>query len=300
MVQILVILIFLPITSFAYSPWIPEKNKEIISYNFSTITSYNKYLSINSDLFKLINDEIEFWSIQKINIAGNNKLPNYIKLQRLELYNDKIKQLQELRNRVKLDYLKASNFLSFEKGIYEKFSIGINAVYGRKKNYLFKDQSFHNFEIYGKYNLCDYKNYIFSSLLGIKFDNSKKNSSLPYLGGIFAFVRESKSKIKFITEMEVINYFDRKNHYISRMSQTLETENGYFISLSSFVEFNKNYSFSDSYFYRDQISIAKKITQSIFTDRTNLIITLGLFNDYFGIKRILYGRGLSLGVWIEL
>lgn len=302
MVQKLLILLFIFISasSHANSSWIPEIEKENISYNYSQITSYDNRIRQNIINSKFVDSLIEYYTLKKIDIQNNNSLPKYVKKQRAEIYDEKIQQLNNRKKNLKTNFFKDSNFFSFEKGIYKKFSIGFTGDIGRKNSLYSQKNSFNKFNLFSKYNFYNKNNRLLTFHSGFQVEDMNDHNLIPFIAISSAEVKDLKHERKSITELFFQYFIDRQKHFISKITQSLELKNGIILQISSYAEYNKNYQVADSYFYRDQINIAKKISSTILPIVNNSIINFGLFNDFYGSKRKIYGRGFSCGIWIQL
>ncbi len=288
-----------PQIAFGASAWLPKNGEYVIGISFSQLSSFSKEVEIEIDIYEKLEFRIaELYLIRSDLIEKISKY-DYVTNQKIEIIDKKIKSLRKRQEDITKDFVKNSQNYYFERGINSNNSMGFSATASSSIGFVGSSKKVLDLEIFGKRKLYENKQWIFSGEYGFRILNLRDNDIYPMLRLNSAHVKTTKFHRKLISEADISIVATGNNHVESNIRQTIEFSSGYMLQVSTYYAYKENYNLNYRYFWRDQFTVAKKLSDDIISHFGLDTISVGLYQDYFHKKRKRSGNGIFCGVWFR-
>ncbi len=287
-------------TSYAATAWVAQPGEWFFAGGISHPVSFSKEILVESYKYRYFQEIIIKLEKDIERIRTNFSLPKYVRIQRIEIIQEKIDSIKYRQNKLKKSFEKNSSHIYIERGGSDNYSFGLEANLGLTEDFDNNKSNFTNLTIFAKRKLYENKKWMISGDVGANIEDSHNKRILP-LGRLnMAYVKGYQNGRKLISSVSFSTGLDSFFNYIaSEAQETLEFPSGYLISLSSYYQYKKHYNFGYRYYYKDQFTVAKKIKAGSIAALKDATLSLGLYKDYFYKSRKQGSKGLYCGVWLR-
>lgn len=285
-------------SALAATPWLPESGEYFLGLGASRTKSYTKFVAVERQQYQILQDEINHLLFEIDSINNDHSLPNYVKNQRSKALHKSVKSLKKKQRLMRTSFPGNSYGQYIERGLNENYSLGVTASYGQSRGFT-ENAEYVNASFFGKRKIFSDEKWMISSEIGGYIADFQSGVLRPFVGFNIANVYERDTGVKFINQVLLGYYFDVETFYNYEVRSGLEYQD-YSLQLSTLFALNNNLISGYKHYAKDQLTVAKKISNdkiSFFKDAT---LSFGLYNEYYQKNRKPMSRGFSMGIWFRI
>ncbi|MDX1923888.1 MAG: hypothetical protein SFT91_01450 [Rickettsiaceae bacterium] len=281
------------------SPWTLNEGEYQISSCYSSIIHFSRHTKAEFARYKFRAQEIDELLAQKSEILDRDRSPNIpedVRLSRAQILDKKIESLKFNLGKMRTTFQKSQSFSSFEKGLTGSMSAGVSFSIDRSLHTLPEIQEYSSMEFFARKQLYKSKKWAIAGKVGVLINN--KNDHIQNILGIsIGRVNFFKKRIKLINTVNLTYLTDDKTNLLFTFSKALEfIDHNIILSMDYTAAYNKNLDYQYRYYYKDQLTIAKKLGKHKILPANSVSISLGLYQEHFSKYKKITGRGIFFGI----